>query len=112
MPNEASPDPTPLTNGNDNMLDNLLKGISDDTADDSSANQEDTAARSLCKNELYQLLLGNDFKMKIQDTDSKVYNCPLSWWKLSAHQYINLGKLAIKYLSVPATSAPSERIWS
>jgi hypothetical protein len=43
------------------MLDNLLKGISDDTADDSSANQDDTIAHSLCENELYQLLLGNDF---------------------------------------------------
>jgi len=25
---------------------------------------------------------------------------------------MNLGKLVIKYLAVPATSAPSERIWS
>jgi hypothetical protein len=58
------------------MLDNLLKGISDDTADDSSANQEDTTAHSLCENELYQLLLGNDFKMRMQDNNSKVYNCP------------------------------------
>ncbi len=36
----------------------------------------------------------------------------LSWWKSSAHRYINLGKLAVKYLGVPAMSAPSERIWS
>ena len=95
------------------MLDNLLKGISDDTVGgDSSANQDDTTAHSLCKNELYQLLLGNDFKMRMQDNNSKVYNCPLSWWKSSAHRFINLGKLAVKYLGVPATSAPSEHIWS
>jgi hypothetical protein len=25
---------------------------------------------------------------------------------------MNLGKLVIKYLAVPATSAPSERIWN
>jgi len=96
------------------MLDNLLKGISDDTVgDDSSANQENTTARSLCKNELYQLLLGNNFKMRVQDNNSKVYNCPpLSWWKSSSHRFVNLGKLAVKYLGVPATSAPSEHIWS
>ncbi len=50
--------------------------------------------------------------MKMQDIESKVYNCPLSWWKSSANWYKNLGKLVIKYLAIPATSAPSERIWS
>jgi len=68
------------------MLDNLLKGISDDTVgDNSSANQDDTTARSQCKNELYQLLLGNNFKMRVQDNNSNVYNCRFSWWKSSAH---------------------------
>ena len=71
-----------------------------------------TANTSLCKNELYQLLFGNDFKMRMQDNNFKVYNCPLCWWETSGHWYINLGKLAVKYLSVPATSAPSEHIWS
>ncbi len=50
--------------------------------------------------------------MKMKNVESKVYNCPLSWWKSSAGRYMNLGKLVIKYLAVPATSAPSERIWS
>jgi hypothetical protein len=50
--------------------------------------------------------------MKIKNVESKVYNCPLSWWKSSAGRYMNLGKLVIKYLAVPATSAPSEHIWS
>jgi hAT family C-terminal dimerisation region len=109
----ASTDPTLATNGNESVLDNLLKGISDDTVgDDLSANEDNTTAHTLCENELYQLLLGNDFKMKVHDKISKVYNCPLSWWKSSAHRFVNLGKLAVKYLGVPATSAPSERIWS
>jgi hypothetical protein len=50
--------------------------------------------------------------MKMKKVESKVYTCPLSWWKTSAVRYMNLGKLVIKYLAVPATSAPSERIWS
>ena len=105
---------TQPTNPNEIMLDNLLKSIDDDIADDTIADdeQEGNTAKSQCKNELYQQLLGNEFKMKMQDIESKVYNCPLSWWKSSAHRYVNLGKLAIKYLGIPATSAPSERIWS
>jgi hypothetical protein len=96
------------------MLDDLLKSLGDDTADDTNADhdQEGDTAKSQCENELYQLLLGNDFKMKMQDIESKVYNCPLSWWKSSAHWYMNFGNLATKYLAVPATSAPSEHIWS
>ena len=82
-------------------LNNLLKGISDDIADISSVNQVDTTAFGQCENELYQLLLGNDFKMKMQENNSKIYNCPLSWWKSSGHRYINFGKLAVKYLGVP-----------
>ena len=69
------------TNGNDIMLDNLLKSIGDDTANDTYADddQKENAAKSQCEDELYQLLLGNEFKVKMQDIESKVYNCPLSW---------------------------------
>ena len=106
------------TNMNDNMLDNLLNGITnaDETINDKNGNhdddQEGDTAKKQCENELYQLLLGTEFKMKMKNVESKVYNCPLSWWKSSAGRYMNLGKLVIKYLAVPATSAPSERIWS
>jgi hypothetical protein len=115
--NEASSDNNlTLTNTNDIMLDDLLKSISDDTVDvtndDHDHDKEGDTAKSQCESELYQLLLGNNFKMKMQDIESKVYNCPLSWWKSSANQYKNLGKLVIKYLAIPATSAPSEHICS
>jgi hypothetical protein len=86
--------------------------MGDDIADDKYADydQEENTAKSQCKNELYQLLLGNEFTMKMQDIESKVYNCHLSWWKSSAHRYINFGKIAINYPAVPATSAPSKHI--
>ncbi len=88
--NEASSDNNlTLTNTNDIMLDNLLKSISNDTADDTNDDhdhdQEGDTAKSQCENELYQLLLGSNFKMKMQDIESKVYNCQLSWWKSSAN---------------------------
>ena len=109
--------PTVHTNMNDNMLDNLLASINDDplnvtNGSNDDDDQEGHTAKKQCENELYQLLLGTEFQMKMQNVESKIYNCPLSCWKSSAGHYINLEKLVIKYLAVPATSAPSEHIWS
>ena len=98
-----------------NMLDALLNNIDENyTINDATPDDQDTAdaAKTLCENELYQLLLGNDFKMKMRNTETQVYNCPLSWWKMSAHRFKHFEGLAVKYLAIPATSAPSERIWS
>jgi hypothetical protein len=117
---EESYDPplpnVPLPTGTTNMLDILLNSIGGNLSTVNNAtpdDQNDTAtAKMLCKNELHQLLLGNDFKMKMQNTETKAFNCPLSWWKSSAHRFKNSERLAVKYLAIPATSAPSERISS
>jgi hypothetical protein len=37
---------------------------------------------------------------------------PLEWWRLKQTQFPLLSKLAVKYLAIPATSAPSERVFS
>ena len=42
------------------------------------------------------------------DTESD----PLEWWKRNESVYPGLAKVAKKYLVVPATSAPSERLFS
>jgi hypothetical protein len=36
----------------------------------------------------------------------------LEWWKRNQLKYPYLARLARLYLAVPATSAPSERIWN
>ena len=37
---------------------------------------------------------------------------PLQWWKMNSSRYNLLVPLVERYLSVPATSTPSERIFS
>ena len=40
------------------------------------------------------------------------FNDPLVWWKLHADKYPHVWKLASIVLAIPATSAPSERVFS
>jgi hypothetical protein len=40
------------------------------------------------------------------------FNCPLKWWKNHHNDFYYMLKLAVMYLSIPATSAPSERVFS
>lgn len=39
-------------------------------------------------------------------------DCPLLWWKNNRRRYESLSVLAMKYLTIPATSVPSERVFS
>jgi hypothetical protein len=93
------------------MLDILLNSINDGTINAANPDRDGTP-RIHGERELYQLLLVNDFMMKMQNIEAKVYNCPLSWWNSSAHSFKTFERLVVKYLAIPATFAPSEHIWS
>jgi hypothetical protein len=41
-----------------------------------------------------------------------VGECPLLWWKANCKSYPRIATLARKYLCIPATSIPSERVFS
>ncbi|MES3019411.1 MAG: hAT family dimerization domain-containing protein [Bacteroidota bacterium] len=50
-------------------------------------------------------------QIKVEDENGE-FNNPLEWWKTREQQYPLMSKLARQYLCCPATSAPSERIFS
>lgn len=70
---------------------------------------DDDAIRQKCASEL----AAYDFSegMDITEKDGS-YTNPLEWWKKHEGDYPILSRMAKAFLAIPATSAPSERIWS
>lgn len=50
--------------------------------------------------------------IKRRDPHSRLFNNPLDWEKVHESDFPHLAKLAMKYLSLPATSAPSKCVFS
>ena len=83
------------------------------------------AKRQRTEESAMQLLLGSDYSTihSAQSSPSEIdhyYNAPnaelqadpVCWWKEHSEQFPKLCKLAQKYLCVPATSVPAERVFS
>ena len=75
----------------------------DDAGVDGDLSVEETVANEIRK---YQ----SDRGLRLQ-TDG-CYNCPLEWWRLHHTDYPHIWKVAERILAIPATSAPSERVFS
>lgn len=48
----------------------------------------------------------------LQESESSIHTNPLNWWRDNGNRYPNISKIAKKYLTIPATSVPSERVFS
>ena len=57
------------------------------------------------------ILFRQEAHLPLKDQTGR-WNNPLEWWKMKQNQFPLLAALAKKYLAVPATSAPSERVFS
>lgn len=54
----------------------------------------------------------DELEQYLAETPSPRSQAPLSWWNENQERLPNLAKLARVYLCVPATSTPSERVFS
>ena len=70
--------------------------------------QQDEQILSDAEVELDRYLREPVIKSKILTEQIDIYD----WWQLNKHRYPHLYKLTLKYLSIPATSVPSERVFS
>ena len=72
--------------------------------------EEEDLTRSKCHAELRKFKHGN-VSIDLHKADG-TFNDPLMWWKKNESSFTLLARLARMFLAIPATSAPSERIWS
>lgn len=56
--------------------------------------------------------MGADSVAYCEDVCPPLHTEPTTWWKANQKKYPRLAKLASAYLPVPATSVPSERVFS
>ena len=90
--------------------------LNDSSSDDSNDDQEEVAEESIesivtKKLDKYKKEKGAHLFVNGSNAD-KGFNSPLQWWKQNHREYPNIWMLAKRILSVPATSAPSERVFS
>jgi hypothetical protein len=57
------------------------------------------------------LLFAREPSIPLQNEQQRL-TCPLNWWKLNQTKYKLLSEVALRLLCIPATSAPSERVFS
>ena len=71
--------------------------------------EEEGQVQLECEDELKRYREEGNLTVFVNDNE---YNNPLIWWKTKQLKFPTVAKLAKKYLSIPATSASSERIFS
>ena len=82
---------------------------SSDEDDEDAAAQDGENLEFLVKDELKRYQACKGIKLRADNGD---YLCPLEWWKKHHITYPNVWQLAQSILAIPATSAPSERVFS
>ena len=100
------------------LKDKMFRGLNTKSLDAATAtgndpNDNDTALRAVCESELDRYLHDaiNKGACAMYD-ENDAFNDPLKWWKENGAKYPYVANIARKYLAIPATSAPSERVWS
>ena len=83
-----------------------------DTADHTILDDDEESIRLTCELEFECYLRdAKNGACPMYDVESE-FNNPLGWWKQNCVKYPFVANLAWKLSAIPATSAPSEHIWS
>ena len=60
----------------------------------------------------WHVTIGSSYILTVQEPTADINASPLEWWKHNGSRYPRLSLLALKYLGIPATSVPSDRVFS
>lgn len=94
----------PVARGKKTLLDRLMDSDSDESSSDKEHSQEREDDMLRKEVEMY-------FDQESGRKKEKNFS-PLQWWKKNEERFPNIALLARSYLAVPATSTPSERLFS
>lgn len=100
------PDNGPMNDGQEDVL--LIAEDDDFFADLGQARN----ARGDCSVEAMNMLCRDELNRYKYMPSIPASEDPLKWWADNESKFPVLSVLAIRYLAIPATSAPSERLWS
>lgn len=103
----AAPAPAPVAVGDANLEEEIARLIEENYYAGGVAAAPDPVAAAVDEEiALYRTL------PSLQAKTDGIHNSPLDWWRVQQVKFPILAQLARRYLCVPATSAPSERVFS
>lgn len=86
-------------------------GMNSNSLDTEGGEEQGTSqVHTMCAEELMRYR--HEICLPIFCTESGRFTDPLQWWESHKYKYPTIFELSQRYLSIPATSAPSERLWS
>jgi len=90
---------------------NNIAANNNDNPEHAQRQYQDNLMRIMASIDAEMTLYAREPSLPLQDAQQK-FTCPLSWWKLNQSKYKILSEVALRVLCIPATSAPSERVFS
>ena len=90
----------------------MLRGLNTKPKASNETEDNDDELRDDCRAQLNRYMKDALKGVCSLEDDDGEFNDPLEWWKDNMVKYDLVAHLARLYLAIPATSAPSERIWS
>ncbi|GAA6088583.1 zinc finger BED domain-containing protein 1-like [Tachysurus ichikawai] len=85
----------------ESVLENLLQSDTDSLSEEEESHEEQKIQ-----------MVRKEVQMYFSESQIDKQEDPLGWWKENEDRFPNLSKMARSFLCIPATSTPSERIFS